>query len=59
MIFLYYIFYIKYCYGDQIKEVDIGRICSTHGDITYAFILVGRPGRKRPLGKPRHMWVAE
>jgi hypothetical protein len=35
----------------------MGRACSTHGEKRIAYrILVGKPGRKRPLGKPRRRW---
>jgi hypothetical protein len=36
----------------------MARACSTNGDKRNAYrILVGKPERKRPLGKPRHRWV--
>jgi hypothetical protein len=32
----------------------MGRACSTHGEKINAYmILVGKPERKRPLGRPR------
>jgi hypothetical protein len=36
----------------------MGRACSTNegGKIAYR-ILVGKPERKRPLGRPRRRWV--
>jgi hypothetical protein len=31
---------------------------STNGDKRHVYrILVGKPERKRPLGRPRHRWV--
>jgi hypothetical protein len=31
--------------------------CSTHGEKRIAYtILVGKPGGKRPLGRPRRRW---
>jgi len=31
--------------------------CSTHGEMENAYnILIGKPKRKRPLGRPRHKW---
>jgi hypothetical protein len=39
----------------HMKEYDMGRICSTHGKDENAYdMLVGKPERKRPLGRPRH-----
>jgi hypothetical protein len=36
----------------------MGRACGTNGEKSIAYkILVGRPGRKRPLGRPRRRWV--
>jgi hypothetical protein len=43
---------------DQVKEDEIGRACSTNGEKGNAYmILVGKPEGKRPLGRPRRMWV--
>jgi hypothetical protein len=37
--------------NDQVKEDEIGRTCSTHGENMKAYgILVGKPERKRLLG---------
>jgi hypothetical protein len=39
---------------DQVKEDEIGRICSSNGENRNAYrILVG----KRSLGRRRHRWV--
>jgi hypothetical protein len=36
----------------------MGRVCSTNGEKTNTYrILVGKPEKMRPLGKPRRMWV--
>jgi hypothetical protein len=36
----------------------MGRTCSSNGENRNAYrILVGKPERKRPLGRPRHRWV--
>jgi hypothetical protein len=36
----------------------MGRACSTNGETKNAYrILVGKPERKRPLGRPRRRWV--
>jgi hypothetical protein len=33
------------------------RTCSTHGEKLNTYrILVGKPERNRPLGRPRHRW---
>jgi hypothetical protein len=35
----------------------MGRACSTHGEKRNAYrILVGKPERKRPAGRPRRRW---
>jgi hypothetical protein len=35
----------------------MGSACSTHGEKRNAYsILVGKPGGKRPLGRPRCRW---
>jgi hypothetical protein len=37
----------------------MGRACSTNGEKKNAYrILVGKPEEKRPIGGPRHRWVA-
>jgi hypothetical protein len=39
-------------------EDEMGRACSTNGETRNAYrILVGKPGGKRPLGRPRCRWV--
>jgi hypothetical protein len=38
-------------------EGEMGRACSTNGEKWNAYkILVGDPGEKRPLGRPRRRW---
>jgi hypothetical protein len=40
-----------------VKEDEIGRACSMNGEKRNAYrILVGKPGGKRPLGRPRRRW---
>jgi hypothetical protein len=35
----------------------VGGICGTHGEGRGVYgILIGRPGGKRPLGRPRRRW---
>jgi hypothetical protein len=39
-------------------EDKIGRACSTNGENRDAYrILMGKPERKLPLGRPRRKWV--
>jgi hypothetical protein len=41
-----------------VKEDEMGKACSTYGEKRNAYrILVGKPERKRPLGRPRRRWV--
>jgi hypothetical protein len=35
---------------------EMGRACSTHKKTNAYRILVGKPERKRPLGRPRRRW---
>jgi hypothetical protein len=41
--------------GTQIKENEVGGVCSTHGGIDRDVyrVLVGKPEGKRPLGRPK------
>jgi hypothetical protein len=40
---------------DKVKEDELGRTCSTNGDKWNIYrILVGKPERKRQLGRPRY-----
>jgi hypothetical protein len=42
----------------QVKENEMGRVCSTNGEKRNAYrILVGKPDKKRPLGRPSCRWV--
>jgi hypothetical protein len=44
-------------YCDQIKENDVGRAYSMHGEMRNAYeVLLGKPEGKRPHGRPRHRW---
>jgi hypothetical protein len=48
------VLFSKHILNDQIKEDEIGRACSTHGEKRNACrILVGKPDGKRPLERPR------
>jgi hypothetical protein len=43
---------------DQVKEDEMGRVCSMIGEKRNAYrILVGNPEGQRPLGIPRRRWV--
>jgi hypothetical protein len=42
--------------GDQIEN-EMGCVCSTCGEGRGVFwLLIGKPDRKRPLGRPRRRW---
>jgi hypothetical protein len=42
----------------QVTEDEMGKACSMNGEKRNAYrILVGKPERKRPLGRPRHRRV--
>jgi hypothetical protein len=48
---------IRYYFGDEIKEDEMGKICSRHGEIRNIYnILIGNHGRKRPLRKFYCRW---
>jgi hypothetical protein len=43
---------------NQVKEYEVGRVCSTNEEKRNTYkILVGKPERKRPLGRPRSRWM--
>jgi hypothetical protein len=46
------------CYwSDQMEENEMGGTCSTMGERKCVYrVLMGKPERKRPLGRPRHRW---
>jgi hypothetical protein len=47
----------QYCSDNQIENNEMGGACSTYWErrVVYRF-LVGKPERKRPLGRPRRRW---
>jgi hypothetical protein len=47
----------KYYYRNQVKEYEMGETCSTRGEMTNVYnILGGKPDVKRPCLGPRHRW---
>jgi hypothetical protein len=47
----------KHCWDDQIKEDEVGAVCSAHGEVRNANnTFVGKPEGKRPLGRHKHRW---
>jgi hypothetical protein len=43
--------------GDKVKNIKIGRTCSTYGERRGAYrVLVGKSKGRRPLERPRHRW---
>jgi hypothetical protein len=48
---------MKYCSNVLIKRIKLARNVARmeDGRISYR-IFVGKPDRKRPNGRPRHMW---
>jgi hypothetical protein len=53
------VLFAKYNYSKQVKEDEMGRVCSTHGEEkknAYRLSVV-KPEGKRPLGRPRCRWV--
>jgi hypothetical protein len=49
-------FLMRHYWGDQIKMDERGRECDTHGGQERCIqVLVGKPERNIPLGRPRHI----
>jgi hypothetical protein len=45
------------CLLSIIMMIKLSRVCSMNGEKKNAYrLLVGKPERKRPLGRPRHRW---
>jgi hypothetical protein len=43
--------------GDKIDKNEMGGACSTYGERRDVYrVLVGKPYRKRPLGRPKSRW---
>jgi len=43
--------------GDKIKKNEMGRHVACMGESRGIYrVLMGKPGGKRPLGRPRHRW---
>jgi hypothetical protein len=49
--------FAKYNQNDQVKEEEMGRACSTHGEKRNACrVFMGKPEGKRPLERSRRRW---
>ena len=47
----------KYYSGNQIKNNQMSRVCSTYGDRNVSYkVSVGKPEGRRPLRRPRRRW---
>jgi len=46
----------KYCSCDKIEKNEMGWACSTYGKEKYVQGFGGKPGGRRPLGRPRRRW---
>jgi hypothetical protein len=49
--------FAKYNQNDQVNGDEMGKACSTNGEMNAYRTLVGKPEVKRPLGIPRRRWV--
>jgi hypothetical protein len=57
-IIVYHYMFRPFITCTQVKEDEMGRICSTNGEKMNAYrIFVGKPEGRRPLGRPRRRWV--
>ena len=49
--------FTKYYSGNQLEKNEMGTACSTYGERRGVYrVVVGRPERQRPLGRPRNRW---
>ena len=49
---------IQDCAGDKFEKDERGWACGAYGEEEGVYrVLVGKPGEKRPLGRPRCRWV--
>jgi hypothetical protein len=48
--------FAEHNWNDQVRETEMGRICSTNG-VEEECIQVEKPEGKIPLGTPRRRWV--
>jgi hypothetical protein len=49
--------FAKYNQNDQLKEDEVGKECSTHGEKRNSYrVLVRNPNGKSPLGRIRLRW---
>jgi hypothetical protein len=48
---------VKYKLNDQVKENEMGRICSMHREKSFAYMVyVGKAEGRRPPAKPGCRW---
>ena len=46
-----------YCSGEKIEKNEMGGACSAYEEERGVYrVLLGKPGGKRPLGRPRRSW---
>jgi hypothetical protein len=50
------VLFVRYNYSDQVKEDEMRRICSSHGEKSTCRISMGKLEGKRQLGRPRRKW---
>jgi hypothetical protein len=54
---LYALYVTKYSLGGEVKKIEIGRACSTHGARRGAHrVLVEKPEVRRTIRRPRRRW---
>jgi hypothetical protein len=47
----------QYCAGDKIEKNEVDGACSAYGERRGVYrVLVGKPGGRRPLERPRRRW---
>jgi hypothetical protein len=50
------VLFAKYSENDQVEEDEMGRESCTHEDKNAYGVLMGKPERKRLLGRPKRRW---
>jgi len=47
----------QYYSDDKIEKNEMGGVCSSYGEGRGVYrVLLGKPGGKRPMGRPRLRW---